>query len=233
MSDQSKERQTLPSKKIPFKQECEFAAVTNYPSPISDHFNLNNEEKIDIIEDHFRQIMHTLGLDLTDPSLAKTPRRVAKMYVQEVFSGLDTRTFPTISFVPDQFYGEEGPNLVMVKVEFTSFCEHHFVPMQGTAHVAYLPNGQLIGLSKIARVVRFFARRPQLQERLTAQIADSISILLDTDHVAVSLTATHHCVMARGVEDQAGNATTQILKGNFKSNETLRRQFLNGIRQKT
>ncbi len=232
MSEQSVERQLSESKKIPFEQDCAFAALTNYPSPIIENVNLDSEQKIDIIEGHFREIMRTLGLDLTDPSLAKTPRRVAKMYVNEVFSGLDTSNFPSITLIPDHYHeGQEG-NLVLVKVEFTSFCEHHFVPIHGTAHVAYLPNGQLIGLSKIARVVRYFSRRPQLQERLTAQIADSISILLDTDHVAVSLTAIHYCVIARGIEDQAGTATTQVLRGNFKKDETLRRQFLESIKSK-
>ncbi len=230
MSEPTVECKLAYSKKtVSLKQDSEFASVTNYPSPIIDNPDLSNDQKIAVIETHFREIMRTLGLDLNDPSLAKTPNRVAKMYVQEVFSGLDRNTFPSVTFVPDRFQSEEDSNIVLVKVGFTSFCEHHFVPMHGTAHVAYLPNGRLIGLSKIARVVRFFARRPQLQERLTAQIADSIRILLNTEHVAVSLTATHFCVVARGVEDEAGTATTQVLKGNFRSDETLRKQFLEGI----
>lgn len=229
MSEQSIEHELSSSKTIDFGQDCQFAAITKYPSPVIENTHLSNEQKISLIENHFREIMRTLGLDINDPSLAKTPRRVAKMYVQEIFSGLDNKTFPSITLIPDRFQTDGDSNLVLVKVEFTSFCEHHFVPMRGTAHVAYLPNGQLIGLSKIARVVRFFSRRPQLQERLTAQIADSIGILLNTDHVAVSLTATHFCVVARGVEDQSSNATTQILKGDFRSDETLRRQFLDAI----
>lgn len=173
--------------------------------------------------------MEVLGLDLSDESLAKTPYRVAKMYVQEIFSGLDPHAFPEVSFFKDEFHHEHHSNMVFVKIGFTSFCEHHFVPMNGIAYVAYIPEENLIGLSKIPRIVRYFARRPQVQERLTAQIADSLAILLDTDNVAVSITAHHYCVIARGIEDETGHTITNVLRGDFDTNPNLRREFFEGI----
>jgi GTP cyclohydrolase I len=205
-----------------------YAAVTRFPSPIAPN-SLNDDEKIEVIADHFRQIMEILGLDLTDDSLANTPYRVARMYVKEVFSGLDFNQFPQISFIKDEFHHEHKSHIVLVKVGFTSFCEHHFVPMNGTAYVAYLPNKKLIGLSKIPRIVRFFARRPQVQERLTAQIADSLSIVLNTEDVAVSITAKHFCVIARGIEDENGHTITNVLRGKFDTSEELRKEFFAGI----
>src|ERR1700722_15960783 len=142
------------------------AAVTDYPTPQTfETDGLSKEEKIETIAGHFKAIMETLGLDMTDDSLARTPCRVAKMYVNEVFSGLDATTFPKISFFEDEFQHDSHSNIVFVKVNFNSFCEHHFVPMNGIAYIAYLPNGKLIGLSKIPRLVRFFSKRPQVQER--------------------------------------------------------------------
>lgn len=211
----------------------QLAALTNYPSPISKKKNgMNNEEKISFIADKFRDIMLALDLDLNDHSLARTPERVAKMYVEEVFAGLNTAKFPRISFIEDQFEHDNKANIVLVKVKFHSFCEHHFVPMFGTAHVAYIPNGKLIGLSKIPRIVRFFARRPQVQERLTAQIADSLCILLDTQDVAVSISAQHFCVIARGIEDESSHTITNVLRGNFDTNDVLRREFFEGVNRK-
>ncbi len=205
-------------------------AITHFPSPLLPSKSpLSDEEKIKIIEDHFKEILEVLGLDLTDDSLARTPYRIARMYVQEVFSGLDEKNFPSISFFKDNFHHEHQANLVLVKVGFTSFCEHHFVPMDGAAYVAYLPEGRLIGLSKIPRIVRFFAKRPQVQERLTAQIADSLAILLETDHVAVSVKAKHYCVIARGVEDESSYTITNVLRGQFNTDEKLRREFFEGI----
>src|SRR5262249_24101403 len=161
--------------------------------------NLSNEEKIAYIATRFREIMEVLGLDLSDASLSRTPERVAKMYVNEIFSGLDPSQFPSISFIDDDYKHAGRSNMIFMKVNFCSFCEHHFVPMIGTAHVAYVPFRKLIGLSKIPRLVRFFANRPQVQERLTAQIADSLAILLETEDVAVSLKAEHYCIKARGI----------------------------------
>lgn len=186
---------------------------------------LTDEKKIALIADRFRDIMEALGLDLSDPSLAKTPQRVAKMYVQEAFAGLKPENFPSISVVEDRYKHSDRANLVVVKANFCSFCEHHFVPVHGVAHVGYLPNGKLIGLSKITRIVRYFASRPQLQERLTAQIAESLSTLLQTDHVAVSITASHDCMVVRGIEDYGGTAQTQVLKGDFAHDLALQNQF--------
>jgi len=206
------------------------AAITNFPSPISPStLNLTKEEKIDYITVRFREIMEVLGLDLSDPSLARTPYRVAKMYVNEIFSGLDFSQFPAISFIEDNFKHEQKASMVFVKVNFHSFCEHHFVPMNGTAYVAYIPNGKLIGLSKIPRIVRFFACRPQVQERLTAQIADCLAILLETESVAVSLTAEHFCVIARGIQDSESYVTTNVLRGDFNMDNDLRREFFEAI----
>jgi GTP cyclohydrolase I len=173
--------------------------------------------------------MEALGLDLTDESLARTPYRVAKMYVKEVFSGLNLEKFPDISTIEDHYKHSDRANIVFMKVNFSSFCEHHFVPMIGTANVAYLPNGRLIGLSKIPRIVRYFARRPQVQERLTAQIADSLSLLLETEDVAVSLSAEHYCILARGVEDDDSHAITNVLRGQFDTNFIIRNEFFESI----
>lgn len=209
-------------------------SITNFPSPIL-HVQkspLSEEEKIDKIAFHFREILEVLGLDLNDDSLARTPQRIAKMYVQEIFAGLNPDNFPEISFFKDDFHHEHKPHLVLVKVSFTSFCEHHFVPMNGTAYIAYLPDKKLIGLSKIPRIVRFFSRRPQVQERLTAQIADSMAILLNTDDIAVSIAAYHYCVIARGIEDALSHTITNVLRGQFDTNADLRREFFEGINRK-
>lgn len=214
-------------------KNCPSPAITNFPSPIADHPpTRSDQEKMQLIATHFRAIMEVLGLDLSDESLAKTPERVAKMYVQEVFSGLNTANFPEMSFFKDEFHHEHAANMVFLKVSFTSFCEHHFVPMKGYAYVAYLPDSHLIGLSKIPRLVRFFARRPQLQERLTAQIADSLSLLLKSDNVAVSINARHHCVIARGIEDDSSHTTTNVLRGQFNTNHSLRKEFFEAINRR-
>lgn len=210
-------------------------AVTHFPSPILDQSEhpLTNEQKITIIADKFKDIMEVLGLDLTDDSLARTPLRIAKMYVEEVFSGLNLNNFPPISFFKETLHHEHKSNIVLVKVGLTSFCEHHFVPMTGTAFVAYIPKGKIIGLSKIPRIVRFFAKRPQVQERLTAQIADCMAILLGIEDVAVSIGAKHHCVVARGVEDENSYTITNVLRGQFNTNENIRREFFEGINRQT
>ncbi len=208
-------------------------AITNFPSPTSDNPpEMSNEMKIKYIAERFHEIMVALGLDLNDDSLMNTPERVARMYVNEVFSGLDPAQFPSISFFDDHVPHGRKPSIVFTKVSFTSFCEHHFVPMHGTAYVAYIPNGKLIGLSKIPRIVRYFARRPQVQERLSAQIADSLSILLNTEHVAVSLTAEHFCILARGIEDTESHTITNILRGDFDSNDGRQREFFEAIQRK-
>lgn len=205
-------------------------ATTNFPSPIlSPKPKLSKEEKIKRIAASFGEILNTLGLDLKDDSLAQTPYRIAKMYVEEIFSGLEEENFPSISFFKDELHHEHKANMVFVKVGFTSFCEHHFVPMTGLAYVAYVPGKELIGLSKIPRIVRYFAKRPQVQERLTAQIADSLALLLNSNDVAVSINAHHFCVAARGVQDECSHTITNVLRGEFNSNANLRSEFFDGI----
>lgn len=204
----------------------EKASITQFPSPISREApSMVNEEKIALIADKFRGIMEILGLDLTDDSLKHTPNRVARMYVEEIFSGLDLTTFPEVSFFENRFKHGQRSNMVFVKVNFCSFCEHHFVPMNGTAWVAYLPGDKLIGLSSIPRIVRFFARRPQVQERLTVQIADAMSILTGSGDVAVSLRAEHQCMIARGIESEHSHVVTNSLRGEFDTRADLRKEF--------
>jgi len=212
------------------KYSLQDPSQTHFPSPIVEPaMQLPKEEKISLIAEHFRQIMVALGLDLQDPSLEKTPLRVARMYVNEVFTGLDSDTFPNISYIPYIYKDGERSQMILVNVSFTSFCEHHFVPIHGVATVAYLPNEKLIGLSKIPRIVNYFARRPQVQERLTAQIADSLSLLLDTEDVAISLQAKHYCVIARGVEDINSQTITNVLRGRFISDPARHAEFFEGL----
>lgn len=175
--------------------------------------------------------MILLGLDPLDKSLARTPERIAKMYVDEVFSGLDPSAFPDVSFFEDDFNYSEQSSTVFSRTGFTSFCEHHFVPFVGVACVAFIPNGKLIGLSKIPRIVRYYSKRPQLQERLTAQIADTMALLLGTEDVAVCVQAKHLCVLARGVEDRLSLTVTQTLRGAFGSEAGAREEFLENVRR--
>ncbi len=200
-------------------------AVTQFPTPIKkEKFLTPPEKRVELIASKFREILEILGLDTADESLSQTPTRVAKMYVEEIFSGLDPANFPHLELQPQQITHDE---MVLVKnISLTSFCEHHFVPMLGKAHVAYLPNKSLIGLSKINRIVRYFAKRPQLQERLTAQIADSISLVLQTQHVAVYTLAHHHCVISRGVHDLESATEVHVLRGKFQDDPNLRQEFL-------
>lgn len=208
------------------------AAITHYPTPMAtDAPKLSKEDKIAYIEKRFEEILEVLGLDLSDDSLHRTPHRIARMYVNEIFSGLDPKSFPQISLFEDKFKHTEKGNLVSMKVGFCSFCEHHFVPFMGTATISYLPKDKVIGLSKIPRIVRYFANRPQVQERLTAQIADSLSILLDTPDIAVALTAEHYCIVARGVKDSDTTATTQVLRGAFNEPGSYRNDFLEKVRE--
>ena len=218
---------------LSLQEEEDLAVITNFPSPIKERLTqLSDEKKIEEIEIRFREILEILGLDLTDDSLVNTPHRIAKMYVKEIFNGLDPKQFPKISFMENKFSNNNSSNLVFTRVSFNSFCEHHFVPMNGTAYVAYIPNDKLIGLSKIPRIVKYFSQRPQVQERLTSQIADSLATLLDTENIAVSLTAEHFCVIARGIENESGLTTTNVLRGRFNSYDALRREFFEAINRK-
>ncbi len=188
-----------------------------------DAFEKSDEEKMVIIEDRFRDIMETLGLDLTDDSLSGTPQRVAKMYVQEIFNGLNPENKPKISVFENKFnYGEM---LVERNINLNSTCEHHFLPIVGKAHVAYIANGQVIGLSKINRIVDYYARRPQVQERLTVQIASELKKILKTEDVAVVIDAKHMCVSSRGIEDESSSTVTAEYGGVFNSKER-RDEFL-------
>ena len=181
-------------------------------------------QKYERIQNLMTEVMQTLGLDLNDDSLHETPHRIAKMYVHEIFSGLDYHHFPKLSIIENKMGMDE---MVKVKdISLTSTCEHHFVTIDGTARVAYIPENKIIGLSKINRLVRFFAQRPQVQERLTQQVLVALQALLDTDNVAVSINATHFCVKARGVMDANAYTETTALGGIFKTNADTRAEFL-------
>lgn len=192
----------------------------------ADAFDLDDDEKIERIEKHFGEIMHILGLDLTDDSLKGTPRRVAKMYVKEVFSGLNPKNRPHARLFDNKYNYDQM--LVEKDITFYSHCEHHFVPIYGKAHVAYFSTGKVIGLSKINRIVQYFAKRPQVQERLTVQIGHEMERILHTDHVAVVLDANHMCVASRGVGDTNSKTGTAYFNGKF-NDENIRKEFLNYI----
>lgn len=186
--------------------------------------SLSAEERKARIAHHFQQIMQLMELDLADDSLIDTPKRIAKMYVDEIFSGLDYANFPKITLIENKMQVDE---MITVRdINLTSVCEHHFVTIDGKATVSYIPKNSVIGLSKINRIVQFFSQRPQVQERLTQQILLALQTLLDTKHVAVSITATHYCVKARGVKDATSRTTTTALGGGFKSNPSTRQEFL-------
>ena len=185
---------------------------------------LSNEEKQAAIEVHMTEIMRTLGLDLDDDSLQATPLRVAKMLVDESFSGLDYTTFPKITTIENKMKVDE---MVRVKdIEVLSTCEHHFVTIDGLARIAYIPKDKIIGLSKLNRVARFFSRRPQVQERLNQQILVALQTILGTDDVAVAIEATHYCVKSRGVSDAGSTTATIATGGVFKHNPAKRQEFL-------
>jgi GTP cyclohydrolase I len=185
---------------------------------------LTRDEKYSRIRESMKDIVTTLGLDLQDDSLTETPHRIAKMYVDELFGGLDYSNFPKISVIDNKMGVEE-----MVKVDnisVISTCEHHFVTIDGASRVAYIPTNKIIGLSKINRIVRFFAQRPQVQERLTQQILVALQTLLETDDVAVTIDATHYCVKSRGVMDSNSSTQTTALGGQFKEDKSMRAEFL-------
>ena len=188
--------------------------------------NLDDSHKIELIENKFKEIMEIMGLDLTDDSLVDTPRRVAKMYIKEIFSGLNPANKPAITLFENKYQYKEM--LVEKDITFYSNCEHHFVPIIGKAHVAYIANEQVIGLSKINRIVEFYARRPQVQERLTVEIANEIKSLLNTEDVAVVIEADHLCVSSRGIKDVNSDTTTAQFYGKFEESAT-KNEFLTYI----
>lgn len=198
--------------------------ATSLDTPLRDDaFELDDELKIELIEKHFREIMHILGLDLTDDSLQGTPHRVAKMYIKEIFSGLNPKNKPKISLFENKY--QYNQMLVEKDITFFSNCEHHFVPIVGKAHVAYISNGQVIGLSKLNRIVQYYAKRPQVQERLTMQIGKELQEILQTDDVAVVIDAKHLCVSSRGIQDVNSATITAFYEGKFKEDAT-KNEFL-------
>ncbi len=208
------------------KDELERRGLETPMQPQSDQ--VSREEKKERIEHHMRHILELLNLDLNDDSLEETPQRIAKMYVDELFSGLDYKNFPKVTLIDNKMSVSE---MVRVKdITVTSTCEHHLVTIDGKAAVAYIPRGKIIGLSKINRIVRFFAQRPQVQERMTQQILVALQTLLGSDDVAVTIDATHYCVKSRGVMDATSETTTTALGGIFKSNAATRHEFLSGLK---
>lgn len=200
---------------------------TNVETPMkNDAFVLSGGEKIKKIEYHFKEIMETLGLDLTDDSLSGTPYRVAKMYIKEIFSGLDPENKPSVKLFENKY--RYNQMLVEKNITFYSNCEHHFVPFYGKAHVAYISNGNVIGLSKLNRIVNYFAKRPQVQERLTIQIAKELKEALNTEDVGILIEAKHLCVSSRGIKDESSSTVTSFYGGKFNEEQT-KKEFLNYI----
>lgn len=184
-----------------------------------DAFHLDDSTKVELIAEKFKDIIQILGLDLNDDSIKGTPKRIAKMYVREIFSGLNPMNKPEITVFKNSY--QYHTPLMELNIPFTSFCEHHFVPIQGKANIAYIPNDLVIGLSKLHRIVEYYAKRPQVQERLTMQISQELSSVLKTNDVAVVLKASHNCISCRGVEDLGSATITSVFTGQFEDNSSL------------
>jgi GTP cyclohydrolase IA len=207
------------------KKKC---GATKLTTPITSQ-SLSDEEKISIIQHHFKKIIETLGLDINDPSIKKTPLRIAKMYVKEIFSGLNSDNFPDICLFDDFSVSPTMSTITIKDISIDSFCEHHFVPMTGKAYISYIPNKKIIGLSKINRIVNHFAKRPQLQERLTSQICECISQVLHTQNVAVFTKICHQCVRSRGIKDRESITESYYLKGKFHDDSTIAQTFFSQV----
>ena len=193
---------------------------TGLETPLrADAFEQSDAEKKEQIAELFEQIMHVMGLDLSDDSLRGTPMRVAKMYIDEIFSGLNPANKPKIALFDNKY--EYGQMLVEKNITFYSNCEHHFVPIIGQAHVAYISSGKVIGLSKLNRIVQYYAKRPQVQERLTNQIGTDLQSILETEDVAVIIDAKHLCVSSRGIKDDTSATVTSFYGGQFEHTEKL------------
>jgi GTP cyclohydrolase I len=202
---------------------------TSIDNPLrEDAFEMDDESKIELIQKHFREIMLLLGLDLRDDSLKGTPYRVAKMYVKEVFSGLNPANKPRIKLFDNKYQYNEM--LIEKDITLYSYCEHHFVPIIGKVHVAYISKGKVIGLSKINRLVQYYAKRPQVQERLTNQIAEGLKEVLQSEDVAVIVDAVHLCVSSRGVQDISSSTITANYSGAFQGAEK-KKEFLGLLRK--
>ena len=206
------------------KQVHEHLVKCGVETPTAEN-NLSRTDKIELIERKFTDIMTALGLDLSDDSLVETPKRVAKMYVNEIFWGLDYDAFPKCTTVDNKMKYDEM--VVERNVNVQSNCEHHFVIIDGVATVAYIPKQKVLGLSKINRVVEYFSKRPQIQERLTEQVYHALQYILETDDIAVVVDAQHYCVKSRGVEDVGSSTVTSKLGGVFKSDPSVRLEFMN------
>lgn len=202
---------------------------TSLETPLrKDAFKMDDGLKIKLIQKHFTEIMHLLGLDLKDDSLSGTPHRVAKMYVKEVFAGLNPANKPNIKLFENKYQYNEM--LIEKNITLYSYCEHHFVPIIGKVHVAYISNGQVIGLSKINRLVQYYAKRPQVQERLTNQIANGLKEALKSEDVAVVIDAVHLCVASRGIKDTGSSTITANFSGRFE-NEKTKATFISLIKE--
>jgi len=198
--------------------------ATALETPLRDDaFEMDDNLKIELIQKHFKEIMYILGLDLNDDSLSGTPHRVAKMYVKEIFKGLNPANKPGIKLFENKYQYNEM--LIEKNITLYSYCEHHFVPIIGKVHVAYISNGQVIGLSKINRLVQYYAKRPQVQERLTNQIAEGLKEALQSENVAVIIDAVHLCVASRGIKDTSSSTVTASYSGRFHG-EKLKAEFL-------
>lgn len=202
--------------------------MTSLDTPLKDNaFEITDEEKKDLIAMLFAEIMDVMGLDLTDDSLKGTPKRVAKMYIDEIFSGLNPKNKPSIALFENKY--KYNQMLVEKNISFYSNCEHHFVPIIGKAHVAYISSGKVIGLSKLNRIVQYYAKRPQVQERLTTQIGNELKEILDTENVAVIIEAKHLCVSSRGIQDDTSSTVTAFYGGVFNTPEKITelQQYIN------
>ncbi|MDP2160105.1 MAG: GTP cyclohydrolase I FolE, partial [Flavobacterium sp.] len=193
-----------------------------------DAFAKTDEEKMETIEKHFKIIMEEMGLDMTDDSLKGTPHRVAKMFIQEIFSGLNPANKPKISVFDNSYHYDKM--LVEANISFNSTCEHHFLPIIGKAHIGYVSNGKVIGLSKLNRIVDYYARRPQVQERMIMQIFNELKTVLNTEDVIVVVEAEHLCVSSRGIKDSSSYTSTIQYGGIFKEKEN-RNDFFNLMKQ--
>lgn len=211
------------TKKHTTKKQAQKILKNVLPTPMVKN-TYSDEQKMTLIQEHFTEIMNILGMDLNDDSLVDTPRRVAKMYVQELFSGLNPENFPRMTVIDNKMKYDQM--IVVQNIEVLSCCEHHFQTIEGLATVAYIPNKKVLGLSKINRIVEYFSRRPQVQERLTKQVADCLQEVLGTKHVAVHINAKHYCVIARGIQDANSSTATADLRGDFKIRPETRKEFL-------
>ena len=220
----SEDFEILDSIKKKIEDDGDNHLLTNLETPIlDDAFDLSDDEKIERIESHFREIMLILGLDLNDDSLRGTPHRVAKMYVKEIFSGLNSNNKPSVSLFENKY--EYDKMVIEKNITFYSNCEHHFVPIIGKAHIGYISSGKVIGLSKMHRIVNYFAKRPQVQERMTIQIFNELKTVLKTDDIGLVIDADHLCVSSRGIKDITSSTVTFESGGIFKDDKKWN-QFL-------